>query len=126
MREATNRRHEEIRILHAAGKNDVEIALEIGVSHATVGRYRRRLGLPRNGHTERRPKEKAKKADVPSGSVCDDYCLGCTHLTEVHWGGVTKACYYRINTGKKRPCPAGKDCTEKEIGTRKPRLIDPW
>lgn len=121
-----DKHYEEIRRLHAQGKTDVEIEIETGISHSMVGRYRRRMGLPSNGHLAKKKNKKAKKDNAPISSMCDSHCDGCIHLTEVHWNGVTKACYYRINTGKKRPCPAGKDCTEKEIGTRKPRLIDPW
>ena len=52
---------EEIRRLHAEGKTDVEIEIETGLSHRMVGKYRRRMGLPSNGHLAQKKKKKAKK-----------------------------------------------------------------
>lgn len=45
------------------------------------------------------------------------YCKGC-----VYWGGGYKnnaCCNYIFCEGHSRPCPPGKDCTEKIIGKRK-------
>lgn len=53
-------------------------------------------------------------------------CEGCIHAVSVAkskgLNGRTyelKCCNYILDTGRKRPCPPGKDCTVKEIGDRK-------
>lgn len=113
---------EEIMRLHAEGKVGREIAKEVGISISAVNRVRRLLRL----NAENKPQTDTEAEQEPSTSVCDANCGGCIHLTEVCWGGLSMACYYRINTGQRRPCPAGKGCTVKETGERKQRLIDPW
>jgi hypothetical protein len=37
------------------------------------------------------------------------YCVGCVY----YQGEITKCCNYIFIKGKSRPCPPGKDCTEK-------------
>lgn len=113
---------ETIKRLNDEGKVGWKIAAEVGLSVSVVNKYRRLMRL--EGDNKPQPEPEAK--EEPSTSVCDAHCGGCIHLTEVCWGGLSMACYYRINTGKKRPCPAGKGCTVKETGERKQRLIDPW
>jgi hypothetical protein len=49
------------------------------------------------------------------------YCKGC-----VYWGGDylnNYCCNYIFCEGHSRPCPPGKDCTEKVVGKRK-RLME--
>ena len=44
-------------------------------------------------------------------------CKTCIHRTELfgNWG---LACYYIVNVGHSRPCPAGEDCTVYQRGPR--------
>lgn len=55
--------------------------------------------------------------------MVDDYCGDCVYLTKMSGAGETKipACVYILETGMRRPCPAGKNCKVKEIGKRVPK-----
>ena len=57
--------------------------------------------------------------------LVDEYCEGCTYLTEIHYDDVRSACYYNVITDRKKPCKCGKGCTEKRTGMReKPRPFE--
>lgn len=45
-------------------------------------------------------------------------CESCVYSTRLG-DGSTVACYYIVNTGRKRPCPPGKKCTAYENGKSK-------
>lgn len=47
----------------------------------------------------------------------DGYCRGCVYLART--GDGSDWCDYIGITGHKRPCPAGKGCTEKKVAKRK-------
>lgn len=47
------------------------------------------------------------------------YCVGCWYFFGYHDGG--KCCNYIFVRGKKRPCPPGKDCTERREKTKNRR-----
>lgn len=57
--------------------------------------------------------------------LVDSYCRGCVHLAKLSAGDHTKFCDYIGATGKCRPCPAGKGCTVRKAGKRKPQLVLP-
>ncbi len=50
------------------------------------------------------------KASPP---VCTGYCYMCCYYARS-----TESCDYIFMTGKRRPCPAGKGCTERALGGR--------
>ena len=64
---------------------------------------------------------KDKKCDgvlrgTPVQNTNAQYCKGC-----VYWGGDSEnnaCCNYIFVKGHRRPCPPGKDCTEKIKGKR--------
>ena len=62
-------------------------------------------------------KEKNRKDTVaPIPNPNSKYCKGC-----IYWGGAYEGyetCNYIFIKKHRRPCPAGKDCTEKIIGKR--------
>ena len=43
----------------------------------------------------------------------DPYCKGCRYYRELSMPHAQKACHYILDMGRSRPCPSGKDCTEK-------------
>ena len=43
--------------------------------------------------------------------VCDKYCKGCVYFSQVN--GTIHYCAFYLDTGIRRPCPAGKGCTVK-------------
>lgn len=51
--------------------------------------------------------------------MVDEYCIGC----EYHWISYAcpeyQACDYIMMTGRKRPCPSGKECTVKKKAKRR-------
>ena len=50
----------------------------------------------------------------------DKHCKGCVHLGRV---GGTACCDYIGHNDHSRPCPSGKDCTEKKVAKRKRESI---
>ncbi len=46
---------------------------------------------------------------TPRMSELGTYCKGCDHLKPT---GSGKTCDYMLDTGRRRPCPAGEGCTE--------------
>lgn len=46
-------------------------------------------------------------------------CESCVHRTRLGNGNGPVACYYIVNTGKRRSCPPGKKCTVYEKGDPK-------
>ena len=62
-------------------------------------------------------KEKAVLRSTSIQNPNAQYCEGC-----IYWGGdyqTNRSCNYIFQTGHRRPCPPGKDCTVKIIGKRK-------
>lgn len=54
----------------------------------------------------------------PEIGLCDKHCKKCIH--SCYLNGSMYSCDYILNTGHRRPCPAGKGCTEyKEIAKKK-------
>lgn len=49
--------------------------------------------------------------------TCDRNCIGCIYSSYVN-GSATRACMYYLQTGNRRPCPPGKDCTVKSTGKK--------
>ena len=47
-------------------------------------------------------------------ALCSRICRTCVHGSDHTTGAVT--CDYILNTGKRRPCPAGDGCTEYKRG----------
>ena len=65
----------------------------------------------------RGPKPKIVLQGTPIINKNAKYCRDC-----VYWGGEytnNYCCNYIFCEGHRRPCPPGKDCTEKIIGKRK-------
>lgn len=60
-------------------------------------------------------------------NLCGERCKRCIHscLTDVYDGKTQmRACVYILDTGKRRPCPAGDKCTAFEPRKdTKPQLI---
>ena len=57
-------------------------------------------------------------------AVCDKSCIGCRYLANLN--GCTKYCSFYLDTGIRRPCPAGEGCTvrnKKNVMTMK-QVID--
>ena len=54
--------------------------------------------------------------------LVDESCKGCVHLSFVDGVGEVKTpvCLYILNREKRRPCPPGEGCTEKQIGKKGP------
>lgn len=50
-------------------------------------------------------------------NVCDRFCTGCVFLG--HANGKMNLCEYFLQTGVRRPCPAGTGCTVKDAGKKK-------
>lgn len=46
--------------------------------------------------------------------MVDTSCIGCRHYWTSNKLMNIRACQYILNTGKKRPCPSGQDCTVRE------------
>lgn len=60
-------------------------------------------------YRERKRAEKAKYAPPkPQEKTTDKFCRGCIYFDYY------KCCNYFLVTGKHRPCPPGKGCTEKK------------
>ena len=53
----------------------------------------------------------------------DSYCSGCIYLCYVGSDYKSNACDYIGQTGHRRPCPAGKGCTVRKAGKKKPKLV---
>lgn len=133
---------EEIRRLNAEGLSDRQISIEIGMYEENVRKHRNAMGLPTSlevrkqlaakQQQERAEKERlradasrAKRKAESEMRKVDEHCIGCNFLTEIHANGtLLTACYYLGFTGKKRPCPPGKDCTVKDTSKRKPKPVD--
>lgn len=49
---------------------------------------------------------------------------GCIH--QARWDEHTKFCAYILDEGHRRPCPAGKDCTEYKRGRRAKKSPEKW
>lgn len=49
--------------------------------------------------------------------LCDHYCIGCLYNI-ITCGGTCSICTYYLDTGNRRPCPAGTGCTVKQTGRR--------
>lgn len=50
----------------------------------------------------------------------DKHCVGCYFYRCICTGWV--GCHYILLTGKKRPCPPGKDCTVKKERRRRKKV----
>lgn len=48
-----------------------------------------------------------KVSDWPAAPGCD----GCGHWRGICGGSRTRACHYSLDTGEKRPCLPGRNCT---------------
>lgn len=117
---------QKLKRLHSEGKTSSEIAAATGLHKSTVNRYSREMGLPiiKSQHCRKQKKAPAPVNKTAQAGMCDSYCDGCVHLTEVSLNTRMRACYYIVDTGRKRPCPAGTGCTVKSGGKREPKLID--
>ena len=51
------------------------------------------------------------------GIVDKKYCKNCVYYTNIF--GADYCCSYMLDTGKRRPCPAGVGCTEKLVRKKK-------
>lgn len=60
------------------------------------------------------------KAAGSSTSEDDHPCAGCVHFYGAY--EANRCCNYILDTGKKRPCKAGKDCTVRRPITCKEDL----
>lgn len=74
--------------------------------------------------TVKEKKENGGIVRTPARNPNAKYCKGC-----IYWGGVYEnnaCCNYIFAKGHSRPCPPGKDCTEKITGKRyrTPRFAD--
>jgi hypothetical protein len=49
---------------------------------------------------------------------------GCIH--RARWDERTTFCACILDEGHRRPCPAGKDCTEYKRGSRKRKEPNQW
>ncbi len=49
--------------------------------------------------------------------VCDSFCKGCWY-NQYASGDSSTLCTYFLETGVRRPCPAGTGCTVKKTGRR--------
>ena len=49
---------------------------------------------------------------------------GCVH--QGRWDAGTMCCFYILDTGRRRPCPAGPDCTEYKKGKHPKKLPEHW
>ena len=70
----------------------------------------------RDKHREeinRKAREKAKKA-LPVVRTVDEFCDGCIYLGGENRNDL-KCCNYFLRTDKRRPCPAGKGCTVRQL-----------
>ena len=81
-------------------------------------RKKREIEYQREYRRKRQEKRKVNRTKPILHTVNPNakYCKGC-----VYWGGDydnNYCCNYIFIEGHSRPCPAGKDCTEKVIGKR--------
>lgn len=52
--------------------------------------------------------------------MVDESCVGCVYYWVSYGCAEYQACDYIMRTGKRRPCPSGKECTvRKQINTRR-------
>lgn len=52
-----------------------------------------------------------------ANGLCDNYCKDCVYRQALT-NGFCIVCNYLLDTGKRRPCPAGEGCTVKIKGKR--------
>lgn len=50
--------------------------------------------------------------------ICNSFCKGCVY-NQYASGVESTLCTYYLETGIRRPCPAGTGCTVKRTGRRK-------
>lgn len=55
--------------------------------------------------------------------ICNERCKKCVHCGRASMGKGYKTCDYILNTNHRRPCPAGKGCTEFATGKKKRKNI---
>lgn len=107
------------------GACDPEIAKAVHVSQDAIRAWRYRNGMKGNQYTGPRKAvegyhqdtERLVQKDNPMApghvdKLVDKFCRGCKHLST---NGHATFCEYILHTKKKRPCPPGKGCTEREF-----------
>ena len=112
--------------LYEMGLSDPEIADILLVDKQNVCYWRRRNGLPANRLPggQKRTITTEKTPEEVETTCSYEHCNGC-----VYWDPGMNGCdwYFLKGVGNRRPCKAGKGCTVKELGKRKPaRPADVW
>ena len=69
-------------------------------------------------------KPEAKGYDLPMKTKVPKCPSNCIHYGR--WDATTPCCDYFLNTGKRRPCPAGENCTVYKRGKRGKKALFHW
>ena len=77
----------------------------------------RRAGYASLRNEAKQKKEAVQKPRKQATAIktVDEYCTGCVYLSR-SGDGATNMCDYIGATLTRRPCPAGKGCTERKEG----------
>lgn len=101
---------EEYQELYDKGLTDEEMAELLPVHKSSVGRWRRKQGLPPHVHGE-------KPKPAPQKRAVSRKCMKCHY-----WKSVSavdgKCCHYLLMEGHSRKCPIGDKCTKYRPKTK--------
>lgn len=118
-----------------AGLTQGDVANEIGISQCGLSYWERGICVPEQAIVERITAF-LKASEVPEleykktverritkrkpEKIDDKLCRTCIHWRTLSDGGEgIKGCHYILDTGHRRPCEAGSDCTEYKKGKYK-------
>lgn len=103
----------ELERMVGAGMKDGEIADALGICVKTVRNRRYRSGIPAPNKRGRPAGHATRPQPVKKQNLVDRTCHDCKYYCQQ-----VGCCDYIGHTEKRRPCPAGKECTVKEIAVQ--------